>query len=124
MLLVEGYRGYSAERLVVEISDAGIDLEIFQETQNLHRVPRQNGEADVWMPLAIGRRDLSHHGKRGRNRGDLQMARQPDLQCIYLLLQRPAVADDAARPIERPLPFRRERFETRATLHEEHAQRF
>ena len=44
-LAIKRHAGDAADRLVVEIGDAGIDLEIFQETENLLRdLRRQNGE--------------------------------------------------------------------------------
>src|SRR5262249_18639455 len=50
------------------------------------------------------------------------LSRQPVLEGIDFLFHRTRVGNDTARPVERSLAFRRKPQETRATLHEHHAE--
>ena len=75
-LAIERHGGDAAERLVVEIGDAGVDLEIFQQRQDLDRGARLDGELHVGMPRAVGRGERCDHRQRGRDRGDAQPAGQ------------------------------------------------
>ena len=54
-LLIERHRVDAAERLVVEIGDAGVDLEVLEQREDLDRGARQDGEAHVGMAGAKGR---------------------------------------------------------------------
>ena len=50
------------------------------------------------------------------------MAGEALLQRVDLLAHGAGVADDAARPVEHALAFRREALEARAALHQQHAE--
>ncbi len=122
-LVIERHRIDAPERLVVEIGHAGVDLEIFQERQDLDRGARQDRETDVGMAGPVGRGQRRHHGQRGRDGGDAQPSHQALLEGGHLLAQRAAVADDPARPVERALALLGEADEARAALHQEHPER-
>ena len=47
---------------------------------------------------------------------------QAVLQRVDLLVHGAGVADDAARPVEHPLAFRRETLEARSALHQQHPE--
>jgi hypothetical protein len=106
-LVIERHGGDAAERLVAEIGDAGVDLEIFQEFENFDRGARPDGEAHVRVPLAIRRRQRRHHRQRGRDRGDAQASGQSVTQRIDLLAHGAGVADDAPCPFQHALALRR-----------------
>ena len=74
------------------------------------------------MTLVIERRQRLDHGQRHRDRGDAQPAGQPVLERVDLLAHGAAVADDAARPVEHALAFRREILEPRAAIDQQHAE--
>ena len=58
-----------------------------------------------------GRGDHGRYGERGGDRRDADMAGKTVPQRIDLLAHGASVADDAARPVEHPLAFRREALE-------------
>src|SRR5262245_56839318 len=76
------------------------------------------------MAGAEWRRQLRHHAEHGRDRRDLQLAGKLLLEALDLLPHRARLADDASRPVQRALAFRRKALETRAALHQHHAQNF
>jgi hypothetical protein len=49
-LLIEGNRLHTAERLVVDIGNAGIHLEIFEQAQDRDRRAGQDRETDAVSP--------------------------------------------------------------------------
>src|SRR5262245_45079776 len=82
-----------------------------------------NGEADIGMPRAERRRDHGHHGERRGDCRDADMAGKAFPQRVDLLAHGAGVADDAPRPVEHALAFRREALEARTPLHEQHTER-
>ena len=76
------------------------------------------------MTRAKRRRQRRHHAELGRDRRDLDFAGQLVLEAVDLVAHRAGVADDAPRPVERPLALGREALEARATLHQHHAEKF
>jgi hypothetical protein len=60
----------------------------------------------------------------GRDRRDLDLARELVLEPVDLLPHRARVTDDAPCPVERPLAFGRKALEPRAALHQHDAQEF
>ena len=71
----------------------------------------------------VGGGDHRHHGERGGDGGDADMAGKAALQRVDLLAHGARVADDAARPVEHPLALGGEALEARAALHQQHAER-
>ena len=63
-----------------------------------------------------------HHGQRGRDRGDADMAGKPVPRRAHLLVHGAGIADDAARPFQHPLAFRRQPLEARAALDQHDAE--
>ena len=115
-LVVERHGPDLAERLVVEIADAGIDLEVLEQVQDFDRGARQDREADArdaWPGTASSgaRRSAARSGSRRCAGGPDEAA----LQGIEVLPHRLGVADDAARPVEHPLALGREALEPGAS---------
>lgn|SRR5512139_676892 len=98
----------AAKRLVFDVSDPGIDLEIIEKVEDFERRSGIDCELDVGVLLSIGRRERSHHRKRGGNCSEPQSPGQAVPQRVDLLAHCAAVADNASRPFEDPLAFRRE----------------
>src|SRR5262245_29464859 len=112
-LVIEPNRAHVAEWLVLDVAEPTIDLEVFQEAKHFRRRAGLNAEAHVRMPRPERRRQLRHHAKHRRDRSDLQLAGQFLLEALDLLPHGARIADDAARPVQRPLAFRRESLEAR-----------
>ena len=105
-----------------DIAQRGIDLEIFQQRERGDRGRGDDAKAHVRMARAKRRRQLREHAERGRDRRDRDLAGETFLECIDLLPHRSGIADDAARPVERALAFRRESLKARTALHQHDAE--
>lgn len=123
LLEIERDGPHSAQRLVVDIGQPGIDLEILEHREDLDRGARQDGEFHLGMPGPIGRGEGRHHRQRRRDRGDLQAARQTMLQGAQFLAHGAAVGHDGARPVEHALALGREADEARLAMDQQDAQR-
>ena len=123
LLEIERHRPQAAQRLIVDVGEPGIDLEVAQHRQDLARGSRQDRELHVGMLGAIGRGQRRHHGQRRRDRGDAQMAAQPLLERPQFLPHGATVGHDRARPVEDAFALGGEAQETRRPLHQHHAQR-
>ncbi len=66
----------------------------------------------------------SDHAERGRDRGDADLSGKAVLEGVDLLAHRAGIADDAARPVERPFPLGRKALEPRPALHQHDAEDF
>jgi hypothetical protein len=120
-LLIERHGIHPAERLVVEVGEAGIDLQVFEQRQNLDRCLRPDRELNVGVSRAQRRGEGGNHRERGRNGGDAQPAVEAVLEDLYLLPHGTGVADDSPRPAEHPLAFGREALKTRGAVDQRHA---
>ena len=76
------------------------------------------------MPGPKWRGQRRDHAERGRNRGDGDLSGQAVLERVDLLPHRAGIADDAARPVQRPLPLGRKTLKPRAALHQHDAEDF
>jgi hypothetical protein len=65
--------------------------------------------------------EACHHRQRGRDRGNAQPPGQSVPQRVEFLPHGAGIADDAARPLEHPLAFRREAPKPRAAIDQQHA---
>ena len=124
-LVVERNRANLADRFVLDIGQPGIDLEIFQQPKQFDRGAGDDAKAHVRMAGAKRRRQRRNHAE---HRGD---RREPDLAgetCpsapLISCRMRAGVADDAPRPVERPLALRRKALKPRAALHQHDAEDF
>src|SRR5262245_38768567 len=119
--MIERGRVDAAERLVAEVGDPGVDLEILQEIENLDRCARIDRELHIGVTLPVRRCQRRHHRQRGWDGGDAQPPAKAVPERVDLLSHRPGVADDAACPVEYPLSLRSESLETRAPIDQQHA---
>src|SRR5215471_7573674 len=87
------------------------------------RRARQDSETDIGMSGMEWRSQCRHHGKRGRNCRDADVADETAFQCINFLPQTASIADDPSGPGEHSLPFRCKTAEPRPALHQKHAKR-
>ncbi len=124
MLEIQGHRADTAEGFVVDIGEAGIDLQIVQQAQDFDGCTGQDGEHDFRMGSVQRRGQRRHDRQRGRNRRDAQMPGQPPLKRLDFLPHGPCVADDTPSPIEHPHALRREADEAGAAADQQHAQAF
>jgi hypothetical protein len=99
-------RCHTAERFVIEISEAGIDLQIFQERENFDRCARQNSDLDLGMARAKRRRECFNHRQCGRDRSQPEFSSEAMLESVHFLPHRPGVPDDPSGPVEHALAFR------------------
>ena len=113
-----------ADRLVLDIGQPGIDLEIFEQAKNVSRGAGHHPKPDIRVTRAKRRRQRGDHAEHGRDRRDPDFARKLLLQRIDLLTHGAGIADDAPRPIQRALAFRRKPLKARAPLHQHHAKNF
>ena len=118
LLLVERHRSDAAEGLVVEIGEARIHLEVLEEREDVRRGGGLDGEADVGIAGAIGRRQRGDHRQRGRDGGDAQVPGQSPAQGGDVLVHGAGIRDDAAGPGQHPLALRREALEAGPSLDE------
>ena len=123
-LVVERNGANLADRLVLDIGQPGIDLEIFQQAQHVGRRAGLDAKAHVGIARAKRRRQRRHHAEHGRDRRDPDLAGELVLEAVDLLPHRAGVADDAPRPVERALAFRRKALKARAALHQHDAEDF
>jgi hypothetical protein len=123
VLAVKRHRAHAAKRLVVETGHPGVDLEILEQAEDLDRGARQDREGYVRMAGPVRRRQRRHHGEGGRHGGDLDVTGGALLEGPNLLLHRPGIADDTARPVKHALALRREAEEARAAMDEQNAER-
>ena len=65
-LVVERNGAHLADRLVLDIGQPGVDLEIFQQPQHIGRGAGLDAKAHVGMARAERRRQLRHHAEHGR----------------------------------------------------------
>jgi hypothetical protein len=75
------------------------------------------------MALAVGRGERFDHRQRCRNGRNAQPAGETVLERVHLLPHRPAIANDAPRPIEDPLAFRRKVLKSRAAIDQKDTER-
>ena len=123
-LVIERNGANLADRLVLDIGQPGIDLEIFQKPQHVGRGAGADLKLHVGMFGAERRRQRRHHAEHGRDRRDPDLAGQLVLEPVDLLPHRAGIADDPPRPVERAFAFRRKALEARAALHQHDAEDF
>ena len=123
-LVVERNGANLADRLVLDIGQPGIDLEIFQQPQHVGRGAGLDLKAHVGIARAERRRQLRHHAEHGRDRRDPDLAGELVLEAVDLLPHRAGVADDPPRPVERAFALRRKALKARAALHQHDAENF
>src|ERR1700690_1469501 len=76
------------------------------------------------MPGPERRGQRSDHAERGRDRGNGDLTGKTVLERIDFLTHRAGIADDAARPVQRPLTLGRKTLKPRAALHQHDAEDF
>ncbi len=101
---LQRHAGHAPERFVLQIGEASVDLEVFEQRQDLQRRGRQHRERDVRMLFLSGRGDPS---------APWQVSSEwpPSLMCPdeYLARRAPflahgaGIARDATGPFEHPL---------------------
>ena len=123
-LVVERNGANLADRLVLDIGQPGIDLEIFQQAQHVGRGAGLDPETHVGMARAERRRQRRHHAEHGRDRGDPDLAGELVLEAVDLLPHRAGVADDPPRPVERAFALGRKALKAGAALHQHDAEDF
>ena len=123
MLGIKRQAAHGAQRLVVEIGDAGVDLEIVDALQDFLRRGRGHAKAHARMFGAEGRRQRRDHAQRRGDDGNPHKPGQTALERPDLLPHRPQIADDPLGPFQHPLAFRRQAMETGAAIDEQHAER-
>ena len=124
MLVIQRDGTDTAERLVVDVGEAGIDFEVVEQGQHLDGGAGQDGEADLGMADMQGCGQRGHDRQRGRHRGDAQMAGETAFQGADFVAHGTGVADDAPRPIEHAQALGREADEAGAALHQQDADAF
>ena len=110
------------ERLIVEIGDADIDIEIIDRPLDLLRCLGQHRQADIGMLGMEGGGETRNHGERGGDRTDPQMPAQPPAHLADLLLQPVAIGEDALGPFHHAKSLGREALEAPAALHDGHGK--
>jgi len=114
--------GHPTEWFIVKISEAGIDLEIFQMRENLARCARQDGELNFGMPCAKRRGQSFDHRQSGRDCGQTYFSGETMLESVHLLAHGAGVANDASRPIQNAFAFRSETLEAGAAVDQQHTE--
>ena len=110
------------ERLIVQIGDPRIDLEILQHLQDTRGRAGQHGELQRRMMRAARRGQHRHQSQRGRDHADAQMPAQPFPHALQVLAHRPRIADQPAGPDQHPLPLRRQPEIARTAPHQHDTQ--
>ena len=123
-LVIERNGANLPDRLVLDIGQPRIDLEIFQQPQHLGRRAGADAKQHVGIARAERRRQRRHHAERRRNSGNPDLAGELVLEAVDLLLHRAGVADDPPRPVEGAFAFRRKALEAGAALHQHDAEDF
>ena len=124
MLAIKRHGVDPAERLVVEVGQPGVDLQIFELRQHLDRGARQDRELHVGMAHAERGGEACHHRERGGDGGDAQPPGQAVTQRLELLPHGAGVAHDAPCPVEHPLALRGEALEAGPAVDQQHAHGF
>ena len=75
------------------------------------------------MALAIGGGQALDHRQCGRDRGNTQAAGEPVAERMHFLPHGACVADNAPRPIEHPLTFRRKILKSGRAINQKDAER-
>jgi hypothetical protein len=104
------------QRLVVQICDPYVDLEIVERALNLLGGLGQHAEGDVRVAGMKWCGKAWDHGQCGGDRPDAQMAHQSLAHLAHFLVQAVAVGQDALRPIDDADTLGRESFEALAAL--------
>ena len=110
------------QRLVVEVGDAGMQLEIVEPALDVDRAAREQLDAQAGLAREQGRGQLGHHGQGGGDDPDGDPPAQRLAGAHQLLLERVAVGQDPLRPGQHPLALRRQALEPVAALDHQHAQ--
>ncbi len=110
------------QRLVVEVGDAGMQLEIVEAALDVDRAAREQLHAQAGLAGEQGRGQLGHHGQGGGDDADGDPPAQRLAGTHQLLLERVAVGQDPLRPGQHPLALLGQALEPVAALDHEHAQ--
>ena len=108
-----------AERLVVEVADPGVDLQVLQKLQDLGRGFGRDRESESRVPGLKGGGQSSDDRQRRRDHGDPQVADEAMFRSREVLPHGLGVRHDAARPFEHPFALRREALEARRSMDQE-----
>ncbi|KAF1857804.1 hypothetical protein Lal_00041258 [Lupinus albus] len=122
VLPIERHRDDTAQGLVVEVGEAGIGLQVLDQGEDVGRGRRLDRQADVRVPLPVGRGQPRDHRQGGGDGGDAQVAGEAPAQAGDLLVHGAGIGHDPPRPGEDPLTLRREALEARAAQHELNAE--
>ena len=121
-LFVKRYGLEASDRLIADIGDAEIQLEIFHGRQNADRGVRGDGELHRRIALMERQRHRGDEGQGGRDHAEPQMPADAALERIDVLAHGARIADDPARPVEHPLALGREAAKPGTALDDHHAE--
>jgi hypothetical protein len=115
---------HALQRLVVEIGDARVDLEIVQRALNGDRAQRPHLHVDAGMPRTKRRDQMRQRRQRGRNAGEPERAEQGVVTEGQILLEALIVGDDLPGPGQHALAFGGQPEEAVAANDQRHAKLF
>src|SRR4029077_4686459 len=109
---------------VVEVGEAGVDLEIFQMREDLDRGARQDSELHLGIASTKRSGKRLNHRQSGRDCRQTQLAGETVLEGKHFLAHGAGVTNDASRPLQYALAFRGEALKTGTAVDQQYAEAF